>query len=203
MADSGWQFTWASALAANTAELKRQLECEYYPTWTATPGPNEHRPIHCVTWYEAFAFCVWDGGCLPTEAEWNHAAAGGAEQRDYPWGSSRQGGFAANECRGDGTSAGCSLSAFLPVGSFSPSGDARWGHADMLGNASEWTLDCHGDYPVSCEDCSSQGCSGSSYVVRGGNAIAPLYDTTFRNSEDRTARTQGIRCARRSEAGSG
>ncbi|XXV08852.1 SUMF1/EgtB/PvdO family nonheme iron enzyme [Sorangium sp. So ce1335] len=194
---SGWKFAWASSLSADTAELKTQLECDYYPTWTATPGPNEHRPIHCVTWYEAFAFCVWDGGYLPTEAEWNYAAAGGAEQNVYPWGSSKERGFAANECRGNGSSTGCNLSALLPVGSFSPSGDARWGHADILGNVSEWTLDCSGDYPVPCEDCANLGCSGSTgHVVRGGNAIAPLFDTAFRNSEDRTSRTQGVRCAR-------
>ncbi|WP_437604243.1 formylglycine-generating enzyme family protein [Sorangium sp. So ce590] len=198
VADSGWEFGWTSALAANTTELKTQLECDYYPTWTATPGPNENRPIHCVTWYEAFAFCVWDGGHLPTEAEWNYAAAGGAEQRTYPWGSSREPGFAAHGCRGNGSSTGCNISAFLPVGSFSPSGDARWGHADMLGNTSEWTLDCSGDYPVPCENCSNHGCSGSiEHVVRGGNAIAPLYDTTFRNREYRTSRTQGVRCARK------
>ncbi|WP_437552275.1 SUMF1/EgtB/PvdO family nonheme iron enzyme [Sorangium sp. So ce367] len=199
--DSGWRFDWTSSLSANTEELKAQLECDYYPTWTTEPGPNDHRPIHCVTWYEAFAFCVWDGGYMPTEAEWNYAAAGGAEQRMYPWGESRERGFAANECRGNGSSSGCNVAAFLPVGSFSPSGDARWGHADMLGNVSEWTLDCSDDYPMPCEDCSNQGCSGSTgHVVRGGNAIAPLYDTTFRNREYRTVRTQGVRCARKTQA---
>jgi hypothetical protein len=56
-------------------------------TWTDTVGPNENLPMNCVPWYKAFAFCVWDGGRLPTEAEWNYAATGGNEQRKYPWGS--------------------------------------------------------------------------------------------------------------------
>ncbi|WP_438023210.1 formylglycine-generating enzyme family protein [Sorangium sp. So ce233] len=50
-------------------------------------GENEARPIRCVSWSVAFAFCAWDGGRLPTEAEWNHASAGGSEQREYPWGN--------------------------------------------------------------------------------------------------------------------
>ncbi|WP_437871236.1 SUMF1/EgtB/PvdO family nonheme iron enzyme [Sorangium sp. So ce363] len=63
--DSGWRFDWTSSLSANTEELNPQLECDYYPTWTAAPGPNEHRPIHCVTWYEAFAFWRTVGSIAP------------------------------------------------------------------------------------------------------------------------------------------
>jgi len=39
--------------------------------------------INCITWYEAMAFCIWDGGYLPTEAEWD-ALRGGARTNGYP-----------------------------------------------------------------------------------------------------------------------
>ncbi len=57
---------------------------DYYPG--GAPGTNETYAINCMTWYEAFAFWVWAGGRLPIEAEWEYAAAGGDENRLYPWG---------------------------------------------------------------------------------------------------------------------
>ncbi|MGH7297911.1 MAG: formylglycine-generating enzyme family protein, partial [Polyangiaceae bacterium] len=60
-------------------------------TWTTSAGSNENKPINCVTWEESYAFCIWDGGFLPSESEWEYAAAGGSEQREYPWGMAAPG----------------------------------------------------------------------------------------------------------------
>ncbi len=86
--ETGWNPAWNAQLAGDEANWDLNLACdasEY--TWTPSPGANERHPVNCVTWYEAYAFCAWDGGFLPSEAEWNYASAGGSEQRVYPWSS--------------------------------------------------------------------------------------------------------------------
>src|SRR5213076_223676 len=97
-------------------------------------------PITCATWFELYALCIWDGGFLPTEAEWNYAAAGGNEQRAYPWSSPSSSltideTYASysvalgTECYGDGI-AGCAVTDLVLVGGKS-GGDGKWTHADM------------------------------------------------------------------------
>ncbi len=83
--DLGWDPAWNALLPADAHALTEGLKCDaFLQTWTDEPDANELNPINCVTWYEAFAFCAWDGARLPTEAEWNFAASGGNEQRVYP-----------------------------------------------------------------------------------------------------------------------
>jgi formylglycine-generating enzyme required for sulfatase activity len=118
----------------------------------------------CVTWSEAYAFCIWDGGFLPSDAEWGYAAAGGSQQREYPWGSTDPGTgnqyaiFCAigAECAASGDDAGAS---WAPVGT-AALGAGRWGQLDLAGEAAEWVLDLSGEPWTSalvnpCTDCAS------------------------------------------------
>ena len=84
IAESGWNDAWTTLLPPSASDLR---ELVAGGTWTDAPEANEKKPITNVSWFVAFAFCAWDGGRLPTYAEWSFAAAGGDEQRYYPWSS--------------------------------------------------------------------------------------------------------------------
>jgi len=149
---SGWDPTWNADLPADTDALRAALACgSSYPNWTDTPAGNESQPINCVTWWEAMAFCIWDGGYLPTDAEWHYAALGGDEQRAYPW--SVPSSSTTIDCTLANTSS-C-VPGPSPVGSLSPAGDGRWGHADLGGNMWELTLDWFNAYTTPCVDCAN------------------------------------------------
>lgn len=203
IAGSGWDATWNTRLAVNAAALQSALSCNAtFHTWTDSPGTHEEQPINCLTWYEAMAFCIWDGGYLPTEAEWNYVATGGNEQRAHPWGGLTVDGqhasyFDGTNCVGDGA-AGCTVSDLVKVGS-KPDGNGRWGHSDLAGNVSEWTLDWIDPYPNPCVDCANLNFSGDR-IIRGGNfGQSAFYLRTGNRSsftpEDRNHGV-GVRCAR-------
>lgn len=204
MLGSGWDSTWDSKLPGTASELLTGLKCGPEATWTDAAGANEMLPINCVDWYTAFAFCAWDGGRLPTESEWNHAAAGGDEQREYPWSNPPMsnmidGTYAVYNCQGDGV-AGCTLADILPIASKSPLGDGKWGHTDMAGSMWEWTVDRYGPFVNPCKDCANLTGSDTYRATRGGGWVIHegllLNSTRYNQTPFVRMRDVGVRCAR-------
>jgi len=124
---------------------------------------NENHAVHGVTWNDAVAYSEWAGGRLPTEAEWEYAAAS-SHNRAYPWGD--KGDLAAANLRGvaDG------FERTAPVGS-KRRDRARSGCFDMGGNVSEWTADVYGAIPTGQGTLvDPQGpATGPERVVKGGS----------------------------------
>lgn len=198
-ANTGWQLAWNSKVATSKAAFEPLLACDATAaTYTSSSGAGDVRPINCVTWFEAFAFCAWDGGRLPSEAEWEYAAAGGNQKRAYPWGASPPTAqHASFGCLGDGV-AGCSGNDIVPVGS-KPLGVSMWSQMDLGGNLYEFIMDSPGDYPATCNDCVNHS-SQTTRGWRGGDFATPdsYLATTKRASVDTSTRAAvgGFRCAR-------
>jgi iron(II)-dependent oxidoreductase len=98
-------------------------------------------PVVHVCYHEAEACARFAGGRLPTETEWEKAAAwdpdtGGSLR--YPWGGTRAGPDLANLDAG-----ACGVA---PIGSF-PAGCSPVGCEQLLGDTWEWTSSAFGPYP--------------------------------------------------------
>jgi formylglycine-generating enzyme required for sulfatase activity len=163
--EAGWQPSWDAMLETNAADWATHLACESrYGTWTPNAGANETNPINCVGWYDAAAFCIWDGGFLPSEAERFYAANGGAEQRVFPWSTPASSTTITN----DDVALPVGQSVSLPVGS-KPAGAGKYGQMDLAGNVAEWAFDYLTALSATCTDC-AQLLPADDRVNMGGSA---------------------------------
>ncbi|HEX5137893.1 MAG TPA: SUMF1/EgtB/PvdO family nonheme iron enzyme [Planctomycetota bacterium] len=92
------------------------------------PPGTEGLPVTGISWYAAWSYAHWAGGRLPTEAEWERAAAGGMGHA-YPWGDA----FDAMRCRWQAAGP-------VPADSFLE-GASEFDLLHASGNVREWCLD--------------------------------------------------------------
>jgi formylglycine-generating enzyme required for sulfatase activity len=202
--EPGWDATdWNPYIDGHTVTTDANLNsCGSSSTWanngTAT-GLVE--PMNCVTWYEAYGFCIWDGGFLPSEAEWEYAAAGGNQQREYPWGTMDPG--TANQYAIYESLYAANPTEIAPVGT-ATLGAGAFGQLDMAGEVFEWNLDYYaGAYVDPCIDCANLSGTSTSARVRSGGAfnsvtitdLLPAYRAGGSVPSSRV-NSIGFRCAR-------
>jgi formylglycine-generating enzyme required for sulfatase activity/tRNA A-37 threonylcarbamoyl transferase component Bud32 len=198
---------WMAQTATTVAAYKAFAEAthrdmpkapKFNPNWTL----NDH-PIVEVSWDDAVAYSTWAGGRLPTEAEWEYAARGGASETIFPWGNDASHDLANF---GQGTSGTDEQGAIegkdqwmntSPVASFPPNGFNLY---DMAGNASQWCADWYSQsYYKKSPEKDPQGPDSSTLrVVRGGSWKSParFMRTSFRGARAPAERglTSGFRC---------
>jgi formylglycine-generating enzyme required for sulfatase activity len=145
---------------------------------------NKRHPVIHVSHNDAVAYCGWlsrktgQTYRLPTEAEWEYAAGGGATHNKYSWGNSDSQGVSGNIA---GKPDDYAYTA--PVGSFKAN---PFGLYDMSGNVWEWCGDWFDQsYYASSSSSNPTGPStGPSRVLRGGSWDAAPVDAPGRRNGD-------------------
>lgn len=145
---------------------------------TVEKGRGKH-PINCIDHHQATAVCQARGARLPTEIEWEYMARGGAEMRDYPWGSAHPD---DNTCWKHAGS--CERGQYA---------EGAFGLHDVVGNVWEWTDSWFGDYPWPVLEGRHKVYRGGSWSRRFEKWMRP----TLRNRmpPDDSGSHLGVRCA--------
>ncbi len=157
-------------IASDNDGLFRDLARPYIWPIDSPPAGHGSHPVVLVKYEDAAAYCRWLSDAigqlvrLPTEAEWEKAARGGAEGLRFPWGNDidpTRGNFLADAAakRQRGT---------RPTGTYPPN---AFGLYDVAGNVWEWVSDWYArDYYAEGDPVDPAGpSSGVFRIVRGGS----------------------------------
>ena len=138
----------------------------------APPAGRGGHPVVLVRYDDAAAYCRWlSGGIgravrLPTEAEWEKAARGGADGLRYPWGNE----FEPSRCSYLADVSAKRQRGTRPVGTYAPN---AYGLHDVAGNVWEWVSDWYrADYYGGGNVQDPRGPeAGTMRIVRGGSWV--------------------------------
>ena len=183
-------------------------------SWRHPFGPHSgiddrlDHPVVQVAYADAAAYARWARRRLPSEAEWEYAARGGATTT-YAWGDDVMPGgqLMANTWQGRfpfRNNGACGWAGTSPVGTFAPNG---FGLVDMIGNVWEWTTtEFVGrhllDERTGCWPPRATADPTVNQVLKGGSHLcAPEYCHRYRpaarspQSQDSATTHIGFRCA--------
>ena len=183
-------------------------------TWkNAVAGQTALHPVSCVSWEDANAYARWLSDRttqkyrLPSAAEWEYAARGGAAD-ELPWQAAADACANANVAdrtaaqRYPGWTAYDCVDAHVqsaPVGSFAAN---PFGLHDLFGNVFEWTQDCWSESYQGAPsdgsarhegDCSKHETRGGSWFTAPAN-IRAAYRNRFESGH--RSNTVGFRVLR-------
>jgi sulfatase modifying factor 1 len=158
-----------AATQVTVAEYARFLEATGSvppPSWEDANFSHPQQPVVAVSWFDAAAYCAWMSAAtgsrygLPTEAEWERAARGGADGKIFPWGDDPPTSRPDYHARWK--------SGPEPVGQSEPN---AYGLFEMCENVHEWCSDWFAaDYYRSSSDRNPLGPeTGPRKASRGGS----------------------------------
>jgi formylglycine-generating enzyme required for sulfatase activity len=211
--DEGPQYTaetkafWIDKYEVTNLQYKQFIDATnrkspaHFRNRTYPEGKVDH-PVVFVSWYDAYDYCKWAGKRLPTDIEWEKAARGSADDRDYPWGDD----FDVNKLNSPVRWKALNMEGdTTPVGSFE-GGKSPYGVYDMAGNVWEWTDSWYTQYPGN--KWPSENYGQLYKVLKGGSwwdcsyyqcgVSAPVFNRSYFKQNVKNS-SFGFRCAKDAE----